>query len=70
MAPGAGGYMGTLIKFPDERVAGDERGGERGDATIIILPVIRIERGSDEPSGGCEPGTSAPGRKRRRRGSR
>ena len=71
MAPGAGGYMGTLIKFPDERVAGDERGGERGDATIIILPVIRIERGSDEPSGGLESGAGgASGRKRRRRGSR
>jgi hypothetical protein len=36
--------------------------------TILILPVIRIERESDEPSGdhGPEQGT-APGRRRRRR---
>ena len=64
--------MGTVINFPDERVVSGERIGERGvGATIIILPVVRIERGSDEPSGGLEPGTtSSPGRKRRRRGSR
>ena len=64
--------MGTLIRFPDERVANGERGsGLSAGATIIILPVIRIERGSDEPSGGCEPGTgTTAGRKRRRRGSR
>jgi hypothetical protein len=63
--------MGTVIKFPDERVAGGERGGVHGaGATIIILPVIRIERGTDEPSGGLAPGTGTPGRKRRRRSSR
>ncbi len=61
--------MGTVIKFPDERVAtGDRIGDSAVGATIIILPVIRIERGSDEPSGGLEPGTSsASGRKRPRR---
>jgi hypothetical protein len=63
--------MGTVIRFPDERIAGGERGGAGGaGATIVILPVIRIERGNDEPSGGIAPGTGAPGRKRRRRGSR
>jgi len=65
--------MGTVINFPDERAALGERLGDRGEsATIIILPVVRIERSSsDEPSGGLEPGTSSsPGRKRRRRGSR
>ena len=62
--------MGIVIKFPDERIAGGER-GERGGvgATIVILPVVRIERGSDGPSG-LEPGASSPGRKRRRRSSR
>jgi hypothetical protein len=61
--------MGTVIKFPDERVGGNER-NERGGATIVILPVVRIERGTDGPSGGLEPGASSPGRKRRRRSSR
>jgi hypothetical protein len=62
--------MGTVIKFPDDRIVGGER-GERGvGATIVILPVVRIERGTDGPSGGLEPGASTPGRKRRRRSSR
>jgi hypothetical protein len=60
--------MGTVIKFPDERVVtGDRSGYGAAGATIIILPVIRIERGSDAPTGGLEPTSSAPGRKRRRR---
>jgi hypothetical protein len=59
--------MGTVIKFPDERVAGGERSARGAGATIVILPVIRIERGPDGPSGGLEPGASTPGRKRRRR---
>ena len=62
--------MGTVIRFPDERIAGGERGAIGAGATIVILPVVRIERGNDEPSGGIAPGTGAPGRKRRRRGSR
>jgi hypothetical protein len=62
--------MGTVIKFPDERVVGGERSGGGAGATIVILPVVRIERGSDGPSGGLEPGASTPGRKRRRRSSR
>jgi hypothetical protein len=39
-----------------------------GMGTILILPVVRIERQTDETSGGCGPeeGT-APGRRRRRR---
>ena len=64
---GAGVAMGVVIKFPDERIAAGER-SERGvGATIVILPVVRIERGTDGPSGGLEPGASTPGRKRRRR---
>jgi hypothetical protein len=62
--------MGTIIKFPDERVVGGERSARGDGATIVILPVVRIERGPDGPSGGLEPGASSPGRKRRRRSSR
>ena len=62
--------MGTLIKFPDERVVGGERSVRGDGATIVILPVVRIERGTDGPSGGLEPGASSPGRKRRRRSTR
>ncbi|MBV8754104.1 MAG: hypothetical protein JO328_14680 [Hyphomicrobiales bacterium] len=62
--------MGTVIKFPDERVVGGERSMRGDGATIVILPVVRIERGTDGPSGGLEPGASSPGRKRRRRSSR
>ena len=62
--------MGTVIKFPDDRVVGDERGERGAGATIVILPVVRIERGTDGPSGGLEPGASTPGRERRRRSSR
>ena len=62
--------MGTIIEFPAGR-----RLGSSGDVappaemgTVLILPVIRIERESDETTGGRGPeeGT-APGRRRRRR---
>lgn len=62
--------MGTIIEFPADR-----RVGASGDVapraemgTILILPVIRIERDADQTSGdhGPETGT-APGRRRRRR---
>jgi hypothetical protein len=43
---------------------------QAGSATVIILPVIRIERYDGGPSGDVEPTASAPGRKRRRRASR
>jgi len=61
--------MGEVIQFPDE--AGVSRGGKYVDAntepaTVIILPVIRIERGPDgsdlEPNSGNQ-----SGRRRRRR---
>ncbi|HZQ12601.1 MAG TPA: hypothetical protein VFA57_16440 [Pseudolabrys sp.] len=60
--------MGEVIQFPDE--AGGSRGGKYIDgstepATVIILPVIRIERG---PDNGLEPNTgNQSGRRRRRR---
>ena len=59
--------MGEVIRFPDEV---SPRGGRYVDATsepatVIILPVIRIDRG---PDGGLEPDTgNNPGRRRRRR---
>jgi hypothetical protein len=59
--------MGEVIQFPDEP-------GGRGKyvdattepATVIILPVIRIERGPNG-SNGVEPDTGNPSRRRRRR---
>ena len=60
--------MGTIIAFPARRP------GSSGDAapvartgTVVILPVVRIEREGDGSSGGRGPeqGT-ATGRRRRR----
>jgi len=62
--------MGEVIRFPDD--AGYGRAGRYIDAhtepaTVIILPVIRIERGA-EGSNGLEPDSgNTPGRRRRRR---
>ena len=66
--------MGTIIEFPADAASrrpgstmdGAPREGDMG--TVLILPVIRIEREPDETSGGSGPeeGT-APGRRRRRR---
>ncbi len=65
--------MGEVIRFPED--AGQSHGFGRGrtidagtePATIIILPVIRIERGPDgqEPDQG-----NNSGRRRRRRVAR
>jgi hypothetical protein len=65
--------MGEVIRFPDE--AGFARIGRYVDsstetATVIILPVIRVERNPDG-SNGLEPDTgNTPGRRRRRRVAR
>jgi hypothetical protein len=65
--------MGTVIEFPAD--AALRRLGSTVDdvarqarGTVVILPVIRIERQLEETSGdrGPEQGT-APGRRRRRR---
>ena len=63
--------MGEVIRFPDEPVLG--RGGRYVDAnsepaTVIILPVVRIDR-SPDGSGDAEPKTGN-GRRRRRRAAR
>ena len=62
--------MGTVISFPAvERTARASRliAGRSESATVIILPVIRIERYADEPTGDFEPETSSSPRRRRRR---
>jgi hypothetical protein len=64
--------MGEIIRFPDEV---SPRGGNYVDAnteqaTVIILPVIRIDRDPDG-SNGLEPHSeNNPGRRRRRRAAR
>jgi hypothetical protein len=65
--------MGTVITFPETGSAALERkavGGSLEPATVIILPVIRVERHDDGPTGEVEAGgRSARGRRRRRRNS-
>jgi len=65
--------MGTVIAFPADassRRQGSTTDGaaHEGTGTVLILPVIRIERQVEENTsgGGPEEGT-APGRRRRRR---
>jgi hypothetical protein len=66
--------MGTVISFPAvERTARSPRSaaGKSPPATVVILPVIRIERYAEEPAATCEPMTGRmPRRRRRRRASR
>ncbi|MEO6840595.1 MAG: hypothetical protein ABI192_07500 [Bradyrhizobium sp.] len=65
--------MGTILEFPADaasRRSGStiEGGPRQAMGTILILPVVRIEREPDTSGGrGPEEGTAAPGRKRRRR---
>jgi hypothetical protein len=62
--------MGTVVTFPELRRGNHATSNaQRGSATIIILPVIRIEHHDDEPSDGFST-VSAPARKRRRRATR
>ena len=63
--------MGTIIEFPADaasRRPALDGASRDGMGTVLILPVVRIERESDETGGGRGPeeGT-APGRRRRRR---
>jgi hypothetical protein len=65
--------MGTIVKFPDEgRVVRFGRAdGAEESATVIILPVIRIERHDAPAAEDAEPYTRPPtengGRRRMRR---
>ena len=63
------GDMGKIITFPAERCsAGTGLTGAHGEgASVIILPVIRIERHADSPSDGLEPSSSTSRGKRRKR---
>jgi len=65
--------MGTVIEFPADAASrrlgsAMDRAPDEDMGTILILPVVRIDRETDETSGGSGPeeGT-APGRRRRRR---
>jgi hypothetical protein len=64
--------VGNVIKFPNEgRIVRFGRDAAEESATIIILPVIRIERYMDSKAEGAEPQTHPPaqngGRRRLRR---
>ena len=64
--------MGNVIKFPNEgRIVRFGRDAAEESATIIILPVIRVERYFDPPIESPEPQTHPPadngGRRRVRR---
>ena len=65
--------MGTIVEFPASAAlrrtgSGMDIAPREGTATILILPVIRIERYTDETSGGSGPEEgAAPGRRRKRR---
>lgn len=65
--------MGTIIEFPADVASrrpgsGMDGAPREGLGTVVILPVVRIERAVDETGDGRGPeeGT-APGRRRRRR---
>jgi hypothetical protein len=64
--------MGEVIRFPDE---GYTRVGRYVDAntepaTVIILPVVRIDRGPDGTNRSTPSTGSTGGRRRRRRNER
>jgi hypothetical protein len=65
--------VGNVIKFPDDgRIVRFGRADASDEsATIIILPVIRIERIAEPRAESAEPGTHPPtangGRRRMRR---
>jgi hypothetical protein len=70
---GGGNDMGTVISFP---AAGSIARGSRltavqsGGATVVILPVVRIERYHEEPIGNFKHEASTTPRRRRRRANR
>jgi hypothetical protein len=64
--------MGIIIEFPADaasrRSGSTVVGAPHGVGTVLILPVVRIERDTDGTSGGSGPEEgAAPGRRRRRR---
>jgi hypothetical protein len=62
--------MSTIIEFPASRRVGSTMDvtPREGMGTLLILPVVRIERNVDGTDGGSGPEEgAAPGRRRRRR---
>ena len=63
--------MGAIIEFPAEaasRRLGMDGAPRDGMGTVLILPVVRIEREAVETGDGRGPEEgAAPGRRRRRR---
>lgn len=64
--------VGNVIKFPDDgRIVRFGRADADESATVIILPVVRIERYADPTGDDVEPNTNPPadngGRRRMRR---
>jgi hypothetical protein len=61
--------MGHVIDFPvEQRLLAPPVSADSDTGRVIILPVVRVERVPEMPSGGVEPGSgAAPGRRRRRR---
>lgn len=59
--------MGTIIEFPAERRSVVASLAEGHDASVIILPVIRVERYAEAPTDSFEPSSSSPRGKRRKR---
>jgi len=60
--------MGTVIAFPEvwrDAPATARNDGQAQPATVVILPVIRIERHDENPPSNAEPGPSSRGKSRR-----
>ena len=60
--------MGLVIGFPEQSRAPRVVSARSDSATVIILPVIRIERYTDEPGGSTA--SRSLRRRRRRRSAR
>jgi hypothetical protein len=63
--------MGTIIEFPavaaSRRLVSTMVAPREGGGTVVILPVIRIERHAETVGDGGPDEGAAPGRRRRRR---
>ena len=59
--------MGTVITFPAERCSVGTSPEGRDGGSVIILPVIRVERHGEAPSDTFEPSTTSPRGSRRKR---
>lgn len=68
-AAARGAVMGMVIRFPEQRPSSGAERPANGSASIVILPVIRVERQGEGPSGDHAPriGGAASGKRRRAR---